>query len=135
MELKILDDLFDDPYSDDELDENIALGLALDPDTHLPRGRVVGEPSVPLQFEWINFPEQSIDRARGMKTFFATLREATVWQKWERCADNSRKTEVLMTEVERLRPHARLANWCEARCETIRPGTDRQINPSRTPPP
>lgn len=35
MELQTLADLFDDPYSDDELDENIALGLALGPDTRI----------------------------------------------------------------------------------------------------
>lgn len=30
-----MEDLFDDPYQDPELDENINLGLALDPDTYL----------------------------------------------------------------------------------------------------
>jgi hypothetical protein len=30
-----MDELFDDPYQDPELAENIRLGLALDPDTYL----------------------------------------------------------------------------------------------------
>jgi hypothetical protein len=30
-----MDNLFDDPYADPELDENVRLGLALDPDTYL----------------------------------------------------------------------------------------------------
>ena len=32
-----MEDLFDDPYQDPELTENIRLGLALDPDTYLAR--------------------------------------------------------------------------------------------------
>ena len=80
MELQTPDDLFDDPYSDDELDENIALGLALDPDNNFEAELTRERLEVALRDVTLSDLEKLLERAEAVKK--AAIDIAEQWAKW-----------------------------------------------------